>query len=167
MSTQLFAPGGYRFIPGVFQYSAGAAAEPGYRIERVTFRTSMPLVRGFERVAEIIKARGRPLTAFCACELRSPAPFTDAGFRGFNEIYVETLAKWGIYDAASKTNPVARSNVCPELDPPAEPSFHAFSFTVPSADKMPPAVVHRVRRWPLAPDLVHAHGDALVVVLIF
>ena len=141
MSTQLFAPGGYRFIPGVFQYSGGAAAEPGFRIERVTFRNPVPLVQGFERVAAIIKARGRPLTAFCACELRSPAPFTDAGFRGFNEVYVETLAKWGIYDAASKTNPVARSNVCPEIDPPAEPSFHAFSFTVPTQEKMPTFVV--------------------------
>jgi hypothetical protein len=27
-------------------------------------------------------------------------------------------------------NPVARSNVCPKLDPPAEPGFHAFSFTI-------------------------------------
>ena len=102
---------------------------------------SLPLARGFERVAAIIKARGRPLTAFCACELRSPAPFTDAGFRGFNEVYVETLAKWGIYDAASKTNPVARSNVCPEIDPPAEPCFHAFSFTVASEEKTPTFVV--------------------------
>ena len=141
MTTQLFAPGGYRFIPGVFQYSGGAAAEPGYGIERVTFRTPVPLVQGFERAAAVIEARGRPLTAFCACELRSPAPFTDAGFRGFNETYVETLARWGIYDAATRTNPVARSNVCPEIDPPAGPSFHAFSFTVPSDDKGPTFVV--------------------------
>ena len=27
---------------------------------------------------------------------------------------------------------MARSNVCPEIDPPAEPSFYAFSFTRPS-----------------------------------
>jgi hypothetical protein len=27
---------------------------------------------------------------------------------------------------------VARSNVCPEIAPPPEPSFHAFSFTVKS-----------------------------------
>src|SRR6187200_2963683 len=141
MSTQVFAPGGYRFIPGVFQYSGGAAAEPGFRIERIAFRTPVPLVRGVERVAAIIQARGRPLTAFCACELRSPAPFTDAGFRGFNEVYVETLAKWGIYDPASKTNPVARSNVCPEIDPPAEPSFHAFSFVRPSTNATPSFVI--------------------------
>jgi hypothetical protein len=141
VTTQVFAPGGYRFIPGVFQYSGGAAAEPGFRIERVTFRTPVPLVQGFERVAAIIEARGRPLTAFCACELRSPAPFTDAGFRGFNEAYVQTLAKWGIYDPGSKTNPVARSNVCPEIDPPPEPSFHAFSFTVATQETMPTFVV--------------------------
>ncbi len=129
MATQTFAPGGYRFIPAVFQYSGGVAAEPGFAIERVTFRTPVPLVAGFERIAQFIKARGRPLTAFCACELRSPEPFTDVGFRQFNEVYVKTLAAWGIYDAGTRVNPVARSNVCPELGKPAEPSFHAFSFT--------------------------------------
>ena len=129
MATQTFPPGGYRFIPAVFQYSGGVAAEPGFAIERVTFRTPVPLVAGFERIAQFIKARGRPLTAFCACELRSPEPFTDVGFRQFNEVYVKTLAAWGIYDAGTRINPVARSNVCPELGKPAEPSFHAFSFT--------------------------------------
>ena len=141
MTTKIFAPGGYRFIPGVFQYSGGAAAEPGYAIERVTFRKPVSLVQGFKRVEEIIKARGRPLTAFCACELRSPAPFTDEGFRAFNEVYVTTLAKWGLYDDRTKVNPVARSNVCPELHKPAEPSFHAFSFTVASDAKQPTFVV--------------------------
>jgi hypothetical protein len=141
VTTQIFAPGGYRFIPGVFQYSGGAAAEPGFRIERVTFRSPVPLKLGFERVAAIIAARGRPLTAFCACELRSPAPFTDEGFRAFNEVYVTTLAKWGIYDNKTKVNPVARSNVCPELHKPPEPSFHAFSFTVASDARMPTFVI--------------------------
>jgi hypothetical protein len=135
VSTQTFAPGGYRYVPGVFQYSGGVAAEPGFAIERVTFRRPVPLVAGFARAKAIIEGRGRPLTSFCACELRSPAPFSETGFRGFNEVYVETLAAWGIYDKATKTNPVARSNVCPELAPPREPSFHAFSFTVPATDK--------------------------------
>ena len=130
MSIATFAPGNYRYIPSVFQYSGGVAAEPGYDIERVAFRRPVPLAEGFARVERIIEERGRPLASFCACELRSPAPFTEAGFRAFNEIYVGTLARWGIYDATVRTNPVARSNVCPEIDPPAEPSFHAFSFTV-------------------------------------
>ena len=60
--------------------------------------------------------------------MRSPAPFTEDGFRAFNEIYAGTLRQWGVM--TGDTNPVARSNVCPEIDPPAEPSFHAFCFTV-------------------------------------
>jgi hypothetical protein len=135
VTTEIFAPGGYRFIPAVFQYSGGVAAEPGFRIERVTFRNPVPLAAGFGRVEQIITARGRPLTAFCACELRSPEPFTDEGFRAFNEIYVTTLTEWGLYDPRTKVNPVARSNVCPELHKPAEPSFHAFSFTVEAGDR--------------------------------
>jgi hypothetical protein len=139
MTTAEFAPGNYRFIPGVFQYSAGAAALSGYAVRRVRFRNPVPLKEGFARVEAIIRDAGRPLTSFCACELRSPAPFTDEGFRAFNEVYVVTLQKWGIYDG--KVNPVARSNVCPEIDKPAEPSFHAFSFTVPSKDTAPSFVI--------------------------
>jgi hypothetical protein len=126
-----FRAGNYRFIPGVFQYSGGAAADAGYAIERVRFRAPVPLAEGFARVEKIIGAAGRPLTAFCACELRSPAPFTEDGFRAFNEIYVVTLRRWGLFDGT--VNPVARSNVCPEIDPPPEPSFHAFSYTVRAA----------------------------------
>lgn len=132
MTVQVFTPGAYRYIPAVFQYSGGVAAEPGHQVERVVFAKPLPLAVGFQRVEAIIKARGRPLTAFCACELRSPLPFSDDGFRDFNLHYVETLARWGIYDPATKTNPVARSNVCPEIAPPAEPCFHAFCFTAPS-----------------------------------
>lgn len=126
MSTKDFSAGGYRYVPGVFQYSAGVAALPGHVIERVRFARPVPLEAGFARIAQIIRAAGRPLTAFCACELRSPAPFTEEGFKAFNAIYAGTLQDWGLF--AGGDNPVARSNVCPEIDPPAEPSFHAFSF---------------------------------------
>jgi hypothetical protein len=125
--VKVFTPGGYRFAEGVFQYSAGVAALPGYRIVRVRFHAPVPLAEGFDRAAQIIRASERPLTAFCACELRSPAPFTESGFAEFNRVYAGTLQRWGIHDG--KINPVARSNVCPEIDPPGEPSFHAFSYT--------------------------------------
>ena len=134
-----FAAGNYSFIPAVFQYSSGAAADSGFEIERVRFDRLRPLAGGFAAAADYIRAAGRPLTAFCACELRSPAAFTEAGFRAFNEHYVKTLAEWRIYDGA--TNPVARSNVCPEIDPPTEPSFYAFSFTRPKADNAPSFVI--------------------------
>jgi len=134
-----FLPGGYRYIPGVFQYSAGVAALPGHAIRRVRFRQPVPLAAGFERIAAHIAAAGRPLAAFCACELRSPAPFTEDGFRAFNEIYVTTLAEWGLFDDG--INPVARSNVCPAIDPPPAPSFHAFAFTVAAPQAAPSFVI--------------------------
>lgn len=118
---------GYRFMPGVSQYSCGIGALPGFTIERVRFSKVVPLKVGFQKIAEIIKATGRPLTAFGACELRSPAPFTEDGFKAFNQLYIQTLIEWGLIKDG--VNPVARSNVCPKLDPPAEPGFHAFSFT--------------------------------------
>jgi hypothetical protein len=123
---------GYRYIPGPFQYSAGVAALPGYTIERVRFANPVPLPDGFRRIEAFLRDAGLPLTAFCACELRSPAPFTDAGFIAFNRDYVGTLQHWGIF--ANDRNPVARSNVCPEHDPPPTPSFHAFSYATPAKD---------------------------------
>ena len=92
--TSDFVAGNYRFIPAVFQYSSGAAADSGYEIERVHFDRLVPLADGFARVAKYIQAAGRPLTSFCACELRSPAAFTEAGFLAFNQHYVKTLAEW-------------------------------------------------------------------------
>ena len=130
---------GYRFMPGVSQYSCGVGALPGFAIERVRFSKVVPLKRGFERIAETIKAAGRPLTSFGACELRSPAPFTEDGFKAFNEIYIKTLIEWGVMKDG--INPVARSNVCPKLDPPAEPGFHAFSFTSVAPNAPPSFVV--------------------------
>ena len=134
-----FPAGNYDYIPAVFQYSSGVAAHADFEIERVRFDRLEPLAEGFARIAEHIRAAGRPLTAFCACELRSPAVVDETGFRRFNEHYVKTLAQWGIFDGTN--NPVARSNVCPEIDPPAEPSFYAFSFTRPKQGATPTFVI--------------------------
>ena len=64
------AAGGFRFIPGVYQYSAGVAAAPGYRLERVRFAEPLPMAEGFARIAAVLASAGRPKQAFCACELR-------------------------------------------------------------------------------------------------
>jgi hypothetical protein len=137
--TELFVPGGYRFIKAVFQYSGGVVAMPGYRIVRVQFSELVPLDEGFSSVEAFLKKQGRPLTSFCQCELRSPAPFTEDGFRSFNEQYSETLKRWSLFDGT--TNPVARSNVCPVFDPPEKPSIFAFSYTEPDADAAPSFIV--------------------------
>src|SRR6516225_887150 len=86
-----FTAGGYRFIPGGFQFSGGVAAAAGFEIKRCRFRAPVPLMEGFARIEAVIRAAGRPLTAFCACELRSPGQFNEQGFRAFNESYVVTL----------------------------------------------------------------------------
>jgi hypothetical protein len=156
-ATTAFAPGGYAYIPGVFQYSGGVVALPGFRIERVRFAEPVPLAEGFARVARHIKDAGRPLTAFCACELRSPAPFTEAGFIAFNRVYVGTLGDWGLFK--DEVNPVARSNVCPALDPPAEPSFHAFAFTVADTSAAPSFVIAGSGE---APEGKGSYGDFIV-----
>ena len=125
-----FPRGGFRYIKGVFQYSAGVAAEPGFEIERARFARPVPLADGFARIEAHLARLGRPTTAFCACELRSPEPFSEAGFTAFNREYVPALERWGLY--RDEINPVARSNVCPELGAPPAPSFYAFSYTVPA-----------------------------------
>ena len=137
--TALFEPGGYRYVRGPFQYSGGVAAEAGFIVERASFARPLPIVEGFAAIEAHLKAQGRPLTAFCACELRSPAPFTAEGFVAFNRVYVGTLERWGIFH--DEENPVARSNVCPEIKPPPEPSFVAFSYTVPGSAAGPNFVV--------------------------
>jgi hypothetical protein len=135
MSIATAAGRGFRFIPAVMQYSGGVAAEPGFRLGRARFAEPMPLAQGFARIAEFLQGRGLPLTAFTACELRSPEPFTEAGFRAFNEIYAGTLGAWGVL--LDGVNPVARSNVCPEIAPPPAPAFHAFCWVEPDAAAAP------------------------------
>ena len=121
---------GYRFLRGVFQYSAGVAAEPGFEIERARFLRPLPLDDAFRAIEAHLQRIGRPRVSLCACELRSPAPFTEEGFAAFNRAYVGTLERWGI--VGGHGNPVARANVCSEIDPPPTPTFYAFAYTIPA-----------------------------------
>lgn len=138
--------GGFAFLEGVFPYSQGAVALEGHAIERATFARPVPVAEGFRRIAAYLESRGRPKTALCACELRSPKPFSFAGFAEFNKGYVAVLEQWGLYRDAH--NAVARSNVAPEVDPPAEPGFHAFSYTVPAPGNARDFVVAGSGEWP-------------------
>jgi hypothetical protein len=108
-TVQPFPAGGYRFIIHQFQYSGGVAAEPGFRIEHARFARPLPLAEGFDAIEAYLAGIGRSPTAFCACELRSPTQFSDAGFVAFNRHYVERLAGWGIFrDGAQKVPPQRR-----------------------------------------------------------
>ncbi len=154
-----FPDGGFSFLEGGFPYSQGVVALPGFAIERVRLLRTVPVMPGFELIANYLKENGRPLTALCAAELRSPKPFTFDGFAAFNKGYVSVLEQWGLY--RNGKNPVARSNVAPAVDPPAEPCFYAFSYTVPSR-QTGSFVVAGSGEWPEGgrfPEDIVARGD--------
>lgn len=154
------AEGGFAFLEGVFSYSQGAVALEGYAIERACFARPLPVAEGFRRIATHLQGLGRPKTALCACELRSPRPFSFAGFGEFNRGYVAVLEQWGLF--RDRRNAVARSNVAPEINPPAEPSFYAFSYTVPVAHAGRNFVVAGSGEWPEGgrfPEDIIARGD--------
>ena len=132
-----FASGQYRFVRGVAPYSAIVTPIAGFEIERARFSHPIVLDEGFARIEAHLRSVGRPLTALCGCELRSPAQRTEQGFREFNQGYLAVLGRWGL--VRDGVNPVARTNVCPELDKPDTPSFFAFSYTVPSPDGAGPS----------------------------
>ena len=155
-----FSDGGYAFLTGGFPYSQGVKALTGFSIERARFTQLLTMAQGFAAIEAHLKTLGRPRTALCAAELRSPAPLTMAGFKQFNEAYVAVLKQWGLL--RDSLNPVARSNVAPQIAPPAEPCFYAFYYTVPATAAPPSFVVAGSGEWPEGgrfPDDVVARGD--------
>lgn len=122
--------GNYVFLTGIAPYSSGAAAMPGYEIVHVTLRRPLPYRQGFELIQQHLQAQDRPKNALCAIQLRSPKPFSFEGFSEFNRGYQGLLQDWDLL--VEGHNPVARTNVAPEVQPPAEPVLYAFSFTAPA-----------------------------------
>ena len=155
-----FPDGSFSFLEGVFPYSQGVAALPGFAIERARFAEPPSMADGFRFIAAYLERLGRPRTAFCACELRSPKPVTFEGFAEFNRGYVAVLEEWGLF--RDGVNPVARSNVAPVIGAPQAPCFHAFSYTVERAGASSTFVVAGSGEWPEGgkfPDDIAARGD--------
>jgi hypothetical protein len=155
-----FPDGGYAFLRGGFPYSQGVKALQGYSIERMRFAQPLPVMQGFAAIEAHLSSLGRPRTALCAAELRSPAPLTMSGFKTFNESYVEVLKRWNLF--RDGLNPVARSNVAPQFAPPSEPCFYAFCYTVPAKNAGTNFVVAGSGEWPEGgkfPEDIVARGD--------
>lgn len=131
--------GDYRFLPGIRAFSSGTVAQPGHEIVHATLTTPQPWRAGFARIERHLRELGRPRTALCGIELRSPAPFTFDGFAKFNEGYRSLLGEWDIL--MGEDNPIPRTNVAPVLTPPAEPSLYAFSYTTPGTTPQPTFIV--------------------------
>ncbi len=156
-----FSNGGYAYLKGGFPYSQGVKALPGYAIERVRFAQPVPVVPGFAAIEAHLSALGRTRTALCAAELRSPAPLSMSGFKNFNESYVEVLKRWNLFHDG--LNPVARSNVAPQIASPSEPCFYAFCYTVPAKNAGTNFVVAGSGEWPEGgkfPEDIVARGDS-------
>ena len=131
--------GNYSFLKGIAPYSAGVVAHAGFEVVHVRLPRYVPLRAGFDAVEAQIKGAGRPIQAMCGMELRSPKPFGFAGFNQFNAGYVDLLRKRDLlFDGM---NPVARTNIAPEVNPPPEPSLYGFSYTIPSKTRRKTFVV--------------------------
>ena len=131
--------GNYHFWKGIAPYSAGVVAGAGFEIVHVRFTRALPLAAGLTRVRSEVLAAKRPIHALCGMALRSPVPFTFPGFNQFNAGYVKTLVEWGLL--VDGQNPVARTNIAPQVRPPREPAIYGFSYTVPSTLKVKTFVV--------------------------
>jgi hypothetical protein len=125
--------GNYAFLRGIAPYSGGVVADEGYEVTHVRFLQPVPLSKGFERVRQHLAAIERPVHALCGMELRSPKPFSFQGFIDFNAGYIQVLKDWGII--ADGVNPIARTNVAPEIGAPLSPALYGFSCTTKSASK--------------------------------
>jgi hypothetical protein len=132
MDSMTNPPGGYRYAPGIPPYSAGVRADDEHVIVRVTLTGRTPWLDGFAAIDRELADGGRRAQALCAVELRCPAPHSFGGFGSFNDDYRRALDERGIL-LADGTNPVARTNVAPQLGPGAGTELHAFSYTIPQA----------------------------------
>jgi hypothetical protein len=152
--------GGFSFLRGGSAYSAGVAAARGFTIEHVRLARAVPLMAGFGLVEARLRAAGLPLAALCAIALRSPEPFSFAGFKEFNAVYTGVLKSWDIL--VDGINPVARTNVAPAVGPPSEPSLYSFAYAAPAENANPSFVVSGAGEMPegsAGPDDVVRRGE--------
>ena len=119
----------------------------------------MPCLVGIDQSIQHLAARDRPAAALCGVELRSPAPVSFAQFAAFNWEYRQHLAR---HDLLLKdVNPLSRTNVAPAVHGVAEPSLHAFSYTMPSRNVAGPPTFVVAGAGDLR-DQAHLAPDAIV-----
>ena len=128
--------GGFRFLATSPEapYSAGVVAMEGYEIVHAGARREVPVREGFALIERHLREQGRPRTALCGVELRGARPYTPeewSAANGFNAGYRAVLKEWGLFVGGFPT--VARTNVVPVVEPPAEQVLHGFSYTVPAS----------------------------------
>lgn len=126
--------GGYRFVPGGAVFCGGVVPYEGYEVVRVLLRPWIPLERAYSFIENHLKVLGRPMQAFCGIELRVPAPLTFADWSTFNVPYLKKLREWGLI--FGDQSGVCRSNIALALKAPAVTSVCAFSYAVPTSERV-------------------------------
>jgi hypothetical protein len=154
--------GGYHYLSGIAPYSSGVAAMPANEIVHVIMRNPPPYRKGFEFIQGHLADLGRPRHALCAIQLRIPRPFSFEEFSEFNQGYLDILDEWGL--PIDGVNPVARTNVAPEVAPPGEAVLYAFSYTVPLGNtSLPPTFIiagaGELKEGNLSPDCIVRAGE--------
>jgi len=123
--------GGYSFVRGGGPYSSGVIADAGFTFEHIRLSRPLEWRDGFEYIDAHLRNAGRPRAALCSIALRAPKPFTFEGFAEFNRGYIQVLRSMEMM--VDGINPIARTNVAPEVGPPAVPSLYSFAYTVPGS----------------------------------
>jgi len=126
--------GAYRILPGGQVYCAGVAPYEGFEVVRVLLRPWIPLERAYAFIEKYLQSMGRPVQAFCGIELRVPAPLTFSQWSSFNVPYLKQLREWGLI--FGDQSGVCRSNIALALKAPDTTSVCAFSYTVPTSEKV-------------------------------
>ncbi|WP_341720646.1 hypothetical protein QQG74_13630 [Micromonospora sp. FIMYZ51] len=124
--------GTYRYLPAIDPYSSGVAAEPGYEIVGWRFDTPTPVADAFVRLDQELAAENLPAGALAGLALRSPEAFSFNGFNEFNVLYRRLLTERQLLE--DDVNPLARTNVVPVADGPAEPVVLAAYIVRKSSD---------------------------------
>ena len=132
MSSTQSSGRGYRFLPGVRQYSGGVVADRGHAMHRWTLDRALPLAEGFDVIDEHLVRNGLSSQAVCALELRSPEPSSEQGFADLNTTYLGLLDARGLL--MGDVNPIARTNVCPSKSSVTAPSIFAVSYVRPTRE---------------------------------
>jgi hypothetical protein len=124
--------GGYRVLPAGQVFCGGVVPLEGFEIVHALFTPWVPLKDAWGVIERYLESIDRPVKALCGMELRIPAQLSMEGFRAFNQPYITQLRKWDLILPLGNYSAVCRTNVAPALEPPKEPSVHAFSFTAPA-----------------------------------
>ncbi len=126
--------GGYRILPGGSVYCSGVVPYHGVEVVRVLLRPWIPLEQAYAFIEKHLKSLGRPVQAFCGIELRVPAPLTFSQWSSFNVPYLNQLRKWRLI--FGDQSGVCRSNIALALNAPDVTSVCAFSYTLPTSEKV-------------------------------